>query len=303
MSSFNHPEGDKLKELNWRLSQLRKRDQGECSPPSPSFDSLMVRFHALKGEESEGGDKQSLESLNARLRSLEVKQEVFSPGSCSLPHQSAPTQGDLVGEDDVEDDDFMEFICQSLNENNTVNQISNSDYINLLDGRLNSAEETADKLLADVINKDNKMEKLDGILQCHQSEIDCIPSNVAITGDSSVRPSTRGNGKTEADLLLEQAKDEVRLLRNPTYRISSSCDNSAQDQINDLMNAAKDSALLEKKYGLQQRNHNKHSSTVTAGKQDTVNEDDKNANEDDDDEYSQSCGSSVSDDSSVGDSD
>ena len=304
MSSFgknSNDNDDDVKALADRLNQLKYPSGKEevCS-----LDSLQSRYEALRGPQ----EVVSLDDLHSRFEKLEGN-TVQQTGQ-----KECDEQFHRIGEDDEEeeDDDFMNFINENLSMSMDI--ISNSkenhnfDFDNYAAGqfdesRLQSMEEKSESLLQDVTNNDNALD-----LEASLGNSEVVTS--FISENLPVGTSARLNGlgipqknKSEVDMLIEQVRDESRLLYNPvkTTYAGPSGELNDGDQVSQLIKAARDAAYLEKKYG--GSGSGSRNSQVENSKKATQGDTTKNVNDDDISDGERSYGSLISDDSTLSDSD
>lgn len=307
MSSFNnnkHTNDDgKMNELAHRLSKIKNPSgQDPCS-----LATLQARHESLKGPKTHT----SLENLNSRFTKLEGGES--GEGVSVPPIDTAATQRvESIADDTADDDDdFLSFINDSLSMNMTAENISHktnhphtlSSVHTYNENHLHATETKSDVILED-INRSDNMSRMEDLLCDSQSTSEFMSAHFPVGNTSQgSRVIIPDKDKSELDLLLEQTKDESRLLRNPitSSHAGPSEDLTENDQITELIMAARDAAYLDKKYGgVVDTNTTTH---TTSSKNKSRRVDDN----DNDDDYSEdggrSYGSMISDESSLSDSD
>ena len=220
---------------------------------------------------------------------------------------------------DQEEDDFMDFINDALSLPGSDRGsspasgrcYSTADIHSVNDARLLAAEKKSSEVVRSIRDEDH-MSCLEDLL----SENNTVSSTLLGTDeDSPVTAASRmcvpEKDKTELDLLMEQASDEVRLLERRPFATSSIGQSghvnvNANDEVEELIRAAQDAALLEKKYGVHVPTGltNKDSRIgMVSGATRIRGDCDDNVNSDDESDESRSYGSNISDDSVISDSD
>jgi hypothetical protein len=156
---------------------------------------------------------------------------------------------DTEADEDDEDDDFMSFINDGLTANMPTSHKMLPSTCNYNEPHLSAVQNKTDAIMKHIEDAD-EMSAMEELLCCTEaSSRDFCAAN--LPADSMRDRYVPDKYKTELDLLLEQTRDESRLLRNPitTTSISSSDDVGPDDQIKALIMAAQDAAYLDKKYG------------------------------------------------------
>jgi hypothetical protein len=252
MSSFNNHNDGKLKELSGRLSKIKNPSGKEPA----SFADLQSRYESLRGPPT----TVSLDDLNLRFDKLEDDQ-VERGNSINNMLTSQLHRGDIdldLDDDEGDEDDFMSFINDSLtmNVNSKVNYSHNTN-INIPadvssatfnEAHLLSVEHKSDLILGD-IKRDDNMSNMEDLLYDSPATSGFMSFNLPTSSSSQGSYVVPNKDKSELDLLLEQIKDESRLLRNPIRTACAGPSDDATEHISQLVMAARDAAYLDNKYG------------------------------------------------------
>lgn len=293
-----------MKALMERLSKIKNPSGKEPE----SLVSLEARYELLRGPRPDI----SLDELNVRFRELEGEHDNKSMENvaCELRTTSgAGTSTDAIDLNDISElsdcndgDDFMDFINESLSLTRTDQtrsaQYEQSDAPSIDESRLRAAEKISEKIEGDIAQCD-RMSCLEDFLNDNP-----VPSVFLADEGAAVSGKLRvpQKDKTELDMLMEQTRDECRLLGPHAGTVATRGvlfeDDDYNDQVRQLVMAAQDASYLEKKYGVEGARNNAGNRITKAGI--TTNEDGESNN---DSVESRSYGSNISDDSSLDDSD
>lgn len=327
MSGPNSNESEKsLNERLWKIKYPAGKEKAE------SFESLQSRYEALRGPKTQV----SLDELNSRFSQLEGAhcRVGESDSGTSISHNSGHMGPDNSDEDVGidEDDDFMSFIADSLSK--TASDCGSHSPVmtscippSINESHLLETERKVQTILKGIEQHD-QLSHMESQQPLHNSAVSVfLASNISSSNASSdACPRHIPNkDKTELDWLIEQTRDEARLLRRhhnhppvimsesrtrPVDNLEDSC---GDDQIRALVMAAQDAAYLENKYGGQISNtkktttnrKNSSDNCASGGKMNHVVQNKRRSgdDEDDDSDGSRSYGSNISDESSLGDSD
>lgn len=300
-SNDPHHSGDnKLKELTERLSKI-KFPSGK---DPVSFDSLQSRFELLKCPQS----NVSLDDLTSRFAVLEGHNSVFINNSMS--HTT-----DVKNEDEDEDDDFLDFIENTISAGYVLPGESTTMGSEFCERKVVHANRKCKEIMGEgSVGYDNNITAVSENMSDLEDLLYACEETNGFVSESMLKVSTTHSNstssvtvperdKTELDLLIEQTRDESRLLRHSTAASSSAPASFApsmdqSDEISELVMASRDAAYLEKKYGAGIANA-QHSfvKNIHSGEDKCSVEDDSVS------DGGRSYGSNISDESSLGDSD